>query len=208
MLAVSGSSKQHEVIDLTLDSSDEEEDDKLGPCTPVTITPGPSHTSEASNSSSCVSPTVINLDAPTPSPNAISCHSLSASPAPMVVSSSQSASQSPFPSPGASPAPSTVPPLPTIGSFPLMPSATAPPLAHAPSYQLNPQPAHRSGPLTSFSSGSVLGGPPPLTTPTGLLVQGPGTAGLPPHLPMGPINLEALSEAEFEEFLHGLSWGV
>nr|KAG5713338.1 hypothetical protein BaRGS_024886 [Batillaria attramentaria] len=146
-----------EVIDLTLDSSDDE-DDKVGASTPVTITPGPSHTSDASSSSGCVSPTVINLDAPSPSPHAISCHSLSASPAPMVVSSSQSTS--------------TV----TV----LISRALACPVSF---YVWNAQHADA------------------------FFVRA-GASGMTQQMSLGPINLEALSEAEFEEFLHGLSWGV
>ncbi|KAK7506322.1 hypothetical protein BaRGS_00002434 [Batillaria attramentaria] len=196
--------KKMEVIDLTLDSSDDE-DDKVGASTPVTITPGPSHTSDASSSSGCVSPTVINLDAPSPSPHAISCHSLSASPAPMVVSSSQSTSQSPFSSPGPSPAPSA-----SMSGMPSMPmpssSVGIPPPAHTASFLPNSIPAHQNS-ATSFSN-SVLGVPPPLTTPSGLMVPGAGASGMTQQMSLGPINLEALSEAEFEEFLHGLSWGV
>lgn len=165
------------MIDLTLDSSDEEDEVKPGSDTPVTITPGPSHTSDASSSSGCISPAVINLDAP--SPQALSVHSLSASPTPMVVSSSHSTSQSPFPSPKPSPVLHTPPP------------------AH--SYQPNPNLAHRNPAASSYHT-PPLGGPPPLMV-----------AGTPQHASLGgmaPINLEALSEAEFEEFLHGLSWGV
>ena len=169
--------KKNDVIDLTLDSSDEEDEVKPGSDTPVTITPGPSHTSDASSSSGCISPAVINLDAP--SPQALSVHSLSASPTPMVVSSSHSTSQSPFPSPKPSPVLHTPPP------------------AH--SYQPNPNLAHRNPAASSYHT-PPLGGPPPLMV-----------AGTPQHASLGgmaPINLEALSEAEFEEFLHGLSWGV
>lgn len=169
--------KKNDVIDLTLDSSDEEDDVKPGSDTPVTITPGPSHTSDASSSSGCISPAVINLDAP--SPQALSVHSLSASPTPMVVSSSHSTSQSPFPSPRPSPVLQTPPP------------------AH--SYQPSTNLAHRNPSASSYHT-PPLGGPPPLMV-----------AGTPQHTGMGgmaPINLEALSEAEFEEFLHGLSWGV
>lgn len=197
----SSGSKQQDVIDLTLDSSDE--DDIQGPSTPVTITPGPSHGSDASNSSGCVSPAVINLDAPTPSPIAVSCHSLSASPASMVISSSHSASQSPFSSPGPSPVPSTLSSIPTLTSSAMASTSGAPPPAH--SLPQRPHSSHRNSSSSSFTSGSLLGAPPPLTTPTGLLVPGSGASS---HLPIGPINLEALSEQEFEEFLHGLSWGV
>ncbi|XP_070209514.1 E3 SUMO-protein ligase PIAS2-like isoform X2 [Littorina saxatilis] len=113
-----------------------------------------------------------------PSPQALSVHSLSASPSPMVVSSSHSTTQSPFSSPKPSPAP----------------VLNTPPPAH--SYQPNPHMAHRSLSVSSYPP--PMGGPPPLMV------------GPPQHTGMGmpPINLEALSEAEFEEFLHGLSWGV
>ena len=167
------------MIDLTLDSSDEEDDVKGGSDTPVTITPGPSHTSDASNSSGGMSPAVINLDAPSPA------HSVSTggSPAPLVMNPAISRStRSPYASPG---------PVPT--SAPIL---NNPPPAHA--YQPpHPPIAHRNPPST-FSN-FVTNGPPPPP----LMVNGPQGLGA-----MPPINLEQLSEAEFEEFLHGLQWGV
>ncbi|XP_076465072.1 E3 SUMO-protein ligase PIAS2-like isoform X2 [Babylonia areolata] len=183
-----GGNKGGDVIDLTQDTSDEEDEVTVkaggGPDTPVTITPGPSHhTSDANSSSSgCMSPAVINLDAPSP---ALSVHSLSASPAPMTVS------QSPFSSSSSSStaAPGPPPPAPVLG---------VPPPAH--SYQ----PLRRTPP-TSYHAGNV---PPVAATP--LMAPGaplaPGNLG--PNMMMPSINLETLSEAEFEDFLHGLSWGV
>ncbi|KAL8618667.1 hypothetical protein ACOMHN_048843 [Nucella lapillus] len=187
-----GGGKKGDVIDLTGDSSDEEDEVMVkggggggGGDTPVTITPGPSHTSDTSNSSGGMSPAVINLDAPSPSP-ALSIRSLSASPAPMAGPAHHhppsSSSQPPF-----SPPPGPAPP-PAHSYQPPPPASSHPP-------------PHRNPPANACYAPPPVGGP-PLMAPGGVAPLHQGNMGVP------AINLEALSEAEFEEFLHGLSWGV
>ncbi|KAL8606902.1 hypothetical protein ACOMHN_048698 [Nucella lapillus] len=202
--------KKKDVIDLTLDSSDEEDEVRVKESnSPVTITPGLSLTPDISHSSGCLSPAVINLDVPSPqvlsihspspqalnihspspqalsihspSPQALNIHSVPASPGPLVASSAHS--QPLFPSSGLSAS-----------------SILTPPPAH--SHLPPPSAAHRNPTISLFHGPSAV--PPPLLMPgmSGHAPLGAGLGGMP------SINLEALSEAEFEEFLHGLSWGV
>ena len=207
--------KKGDVIDLTLDSSDEEDDVTVKSASDVpgvhSTGSGPSRKTEAGSSS----PAVINLDVPSP---ALSVHSLSASSSPMAVACPSS--QSPFSSPGPSPAPvpvshSTVSSS-TSSSYSML---GAPPPAHT--HRHSPRPAHQHPPSTYVGSRGtpplLAAGPVPslhldsttvsqASLPVPPAPQESLTGLHPPGLP--PINLEALSETEFEEFLHGLSWGV
>ncbi|XP_041372935.1 E3 SUMO-protein ligase PIAS2-like isoform X3 [Gigantopelta aegis] len=186
---VSPPKKPHaDVIDLTISDDDDDE---------------PPRSSSRPSGLGCVSPGVINLDTPTP-PHASCSRSISNSPATVVLSnpSSQTGSQSPM----SSPQPSLSPVSPRV-SFSPHPTTSATGL---------PPP-----PLPILAHVSV---PPPLNMFPGIvssaLSTAPSTVSLTPNpLPPAPtsaqalanqslatLNLDALSDREFEEFLQGLSW--
>ena len=133
----------------------------------------------------CSSPAVINLDVPSP---VRSLHSLPASPSP-----ASSVQYNPgYPVQPTTSRLDTHPPAPLHGVVNLNDSSMPPNLP--PSVTIGATYAPNIGhPLAiSGSQQSAVG--------LGNLASGLSN--------MSPINLEALSEAEFEEFLHGLSWGV
>ncbi|KAH9518349.1 E3 SUMO-protein ligase pias1 [Bulinus truncatus] len=142
------------VIDLTLDSSDED-DDSVIPSDPVSVSPPP----------------VINLDTPSPAP----IPTMPGSPT-VILSSSQSSS-----------------PSPAVSSHvqPQFPSSS--------SY---------NGPSSHSSSHSRES--PSLSTLDNLhqTTQSISQTSPSSSLQSQALNLEAMSDADFDEFLKGLSWGV
>ncbi|XP_055885401.1 E3 SUMO-protein ligase PIAS2-like isoform X3 [Biomphalaria glabrata] len=140
------------VIDLTLDSSDED-DDAVIPSDPISVSPPP----------------VINLDTPSPAP----LPTMPGSPT-VILSSSQSSS-----------------PSPAVASHAPFPSST--------SY---------NGPASHSSNHSRES--PSLGSLDSIHQSTPSLARTSPSssLQAQALNLEAMSDADFDEFLKGLSWGV
>ncbi|RUS90490.1 hypothetical protein EGW08_001758 [Elysia chlorotica] len=156
------------VIDLTLDSSDEDDDSLIQQAPPRPATSSPS--------------SVINLDASSPAPTS------TMPPSPATVLSSKS------PSPA-------VPPASAPASHP----------TRASSYQSNG--GYTSGPGSHSSTLSGGGRDSPALSAVDSILQSSSSAlGQPSpsssSIQSQPLNLEAMSDADFDDFLKGLSWGV
>ncbi|GFO21346.1 E3 sumo-protein ligase [Plakobranchus ocellatus] len=157
------------VIDLTLDSSDED-DESIIQQVPQPVTTSP--------------PPVINLDAPSPAP-------ISAMPpSPATVLSSKSSSPSPAVLPSLpSSHPPRPPPYQSNGGY------TSGPGSHSSTHSGGGRESPAMGTVDSIlqtSSSSVLGQASPSSS----------------SMQSQPLNLEAMSDADFDDFLKGLSWGV
>ena len=189
---MSPAKKPHaEVIDLTI--SDDDDDDE------------PPRSTSRPSGLGCVSPGVINLDTPTP-PHASASRSISNSPATVVLSnpSSQTGSQSPM----SSPQPSLSPVSPRV-SFSPHPTTTATVVPPLPLSILNPASVSVPPQLSLFPnivSSSLTPAPSTISLTPNPIPAAPTSAQALANQSLATLNLDALSDREFEEFLQGLSW--